>query len=156
MSGPGRKTKLTPERQQRFIQVLRAGNFIETACDYVGIHPDTYYGWMERAKQGGARNQIYVDFAQAVREARASVEIEVVARIRLEGNKGNLKANIFFLQHSFPERWGRRRLELTGKDGAPLHPAPPAIDLAALDDQELDELAGLIARATPDRSDPST
>lgn len=150
MSGPGRKTKLTPERHQRFIQVIRAGNFIETACEYVGIHPDTYYGWMERAKQGGPRNQIYVEFAKDVQNARASVEIEVVARIRLEGNKGNLKANIFFLERSFPERWGRRRLELTGKDGEPLHPAPPALNLAALDDHDLEQLEVLVARATPE------
>ncbi len=122
----GRKTKLTPELQQRFIKALRAGNWIDTCCDYVNIHVDTYYDWMRRAEQGGKANRAYSEFSEAVREARAAVEIESVARIRLAGSKGNLKADIFFLERSYPERWGRKRLELTGKDGTPLNPpAPP-------------------------------
>jgi len=120
MAGPGRKTKLTPELQARFVQVLRAGNFIETCCDYCGIHPDTYYGWLERAKEPGERNRIFREFAAAVSTARATAEIESVARIRLAGSKGNLKADIWYLERSYPERWGKNRLEVTGKDGAPL------------------------------------
>ena len=148
MACPGRKTKLTPELQARFIQALRAGNWIDTCCDYVGIHPDTYYDWMNRAQEGGARNQIYVDFAQAVKTAKATAEIESVARIRLAGSKGNLKADIFFLERSHPERWGKKRLEVTGKDGAPLNPPPPRLDLAQLDDDELDALEGIVARTS--------
>ena len=122
--GPGRKTKLTPELQQRFVQAIRAGNWIETSCDFVGIHPDTYYGWMERGQLGGARNQIYAAFSEAVRHAKATAEIESVARIRLAGSKGNLKADIFYLERAFPERWGKRRVEVTGKDGERLMPEP--------------------------------
>lgn len=125
--GPGRKTKLTPELQQRFVQAVRAGNWIEPCCDYVGIHPDTYYHWMERGRAGGARNQIYAEFSEAVMHARATAEIESVARIRLAGSKGNLKADIFFLERSFPERWGKQRIELTGKDGQPLETAHGAV-----------------------------
>lgn len=125
MPGPGRKTKLTPELQARFVQVARAGNFVDTCCDYVGIHPDTYYHWMERAKEGGPRNKIYEDFARAVTTARATAEVESVARIRLAGSKGNLKADIWYLERTHPDKWGRNRVELTGKDGTPLHPPTP-------------------------------
>ncbi len=144
MSGPGRKTKLTPDLQARFIQALRAGNWIETCCDYVGIHPDTYYGWMERGNQHGPRHQIYRDFAAAVRTARATAEIESVARIRLAGSKGNLKADMWYLERSAPERWGRRRVEVTGKDGSPINPPPPALDLSTLTDDQLDALEGIV------------
>ncbi|GAA4002276.1 hypothetical protein GCM10022631_11180 [Deinococcus rubellus] len=148
-AGPGRRTKLTPELQQRFVQALRAGNWLETCCDYVGIHPDTYYGWMERARVGGARNQIYNEFSVAVRHAKATAEIESVARIRLAGSKGNLKADIFYLERAFPERWGKRRVEVTGKDGTPLNPPAPVLNLSDLGDDELQALEGILARSTP-------
>lgn len=122
-AGPGRKTKLNPELQADFVKVLRSGNWIETACDYVGIHPDTYYEWMKRGESNSPSNQIYRAFREAVLEARAAVEMECVIRIRMAGSKGNVKADMWFLERSFPERWGRRRVEVTGKDGEPLEQA---------------------------------
>ncbi|MCY1703649.1 hypothetical protein [Deinococcus sp. SL84] len=122
-AGPGRKTKLTPELQAEFVKVLRSGNWIETACSYVGIHPDTYYEWMKRGESSSPSNQIYRAFRDAVLEARAAAEMECVIRIRMAGSKGNVKADMWFLERSFPERWGRRRVEVTGKDGEPLKQA---------------------------------
>lgn len=123
-AGPGRKTKLTPPLQQKLVQALRAGNYIETACEYAAIHPDTYYEWMKRGESDAPSNQIYREFRRAVKEARAAAEIECVARIRMAGSKGNVKADMWFLERSYPDRWGRRRVEVTGKDGEPLeHPA---------------------------------
>ncbi|RJF74936.1 hypothetical protein D3875_02775 [Deinococcus cavernae] len=121
----GRKTKLTRELQDKYIRALRAGNFVETCCDYTGINPDTYYEWMKRGEQGGEKNAIYRDFRRAVLEARASAEIESVARIRVSGQQGNWKADAWYLERSHPGRWGRTRVEVTGKDGEPLHPTPP-------------------------------
>ncbi|SMB85455.1 hypothetical protein [Deinococcus hopiensis] len=66
---------------------------------------------------------VNVDDQAAVRILIAdnrTAEIESVARIRLAGSKGNLKADIWYLERSSPERWGKNRLEVTGKDGAPL------------------------------------
>lgn len=120
MAKVGRKTKLTRELQAKFVRAIRAGNFIETAADYVGINPDTYYDWMRRGKLSGEAHAIYRDFRLAVTEARASAEIESVARIRLSGQNGNWKADAWFLERSYPDRWGRTRLEVTGSNGAPM------------------------------------
>lgn len=123
----GRPTKLTPELQRDFVRMLQLGNWIETACDFVGIHPDTYYDWMRRAEAGGARNRIYVEFSEAVRKARAGAEAESVARIRLAGKNGNWHADRWYLERSHPERWGRRRVEVTTTDGAPITSTPTPI-----------------------------
>lgn len=127
MPGPGRKTKLTPDLQARFVQARRAGNFIETCCDYVGIHPDTYYEWRNRAQRGGPRDKIYVDFIYASDTAHATAVVESVARIRLEGSKGNWKADAWFLERGAPDLWGRQRVEVTGKDGAAIEAAPGTV-----------------------------
>lgn len=126
MATPGRKTKLTAEVQSKFLRAIRAGNWIETCCDYVGINPDTYYEWMKRGEKTGDGNAIYREFRAAVLEARASAEIESVARIRVSGQKGDWKADAWYLERSHPERWGKQRVEVTGKDGEPLHPPTPA------------------------------
>ncbi|MFC3833492.1 hypothetical protein [Deinococcus rufus] len=150
MARTGRKTKLTAQLQERFVRAIRAGNWVETCCDYCGINPDSYYEWMKRGTQGGEHNAIYRDFKRAVDEARASAEIESVARIRVSGQNGNWRADAWYLERSHPERWGKRRVEVTGKDGAPLNPPPPPLDLSALSDEELDVLEGLVNR--PGRS----
>lgn len=148
----GRKTKLTPALQDKFMRARRAGNFIETCCDYVGINPDTYYEWMKRGEQAGENNRIYREFADAARQASASAEIESVARIRVSGQNGNWKADAWFLERSAPSRWGRTRVEVTGKDGEPLHPPGPAINVRDLDDEALAVLERSLARLTPDDS----
>ncbi|MBZ9715506.1 hypothetical protein [Deinococcus multiflagellatus] len=127
MAPRGRKTKLTPALQEKFIRAVRAGNCVETCCDYVGINPDTYYEWQKRGQQGGAANEIYREFRAAVLDAQASAEIESVARIRLSGQKGNWRADAWYLERRHPDRWGRQRLELTGKDGEPVTPGAVVI-----------------------------
>lgn len=149
MATAGRKTKLTPELQEKFIRAQRAGNWVETCCDYVGINPDTYYEWMKRGERGEKRDAIYVAFAEAVRTARASAEIESVARIRVSGQNGNWRADAWYLERSHPDRWGTKRVEVTGKGGAPLHPPAPTLNLSRLSDEELTALEGIVAQATP-------
>jgi len=126
---PGRKTKLTADVQSKFLRAIRAGNWIETCCDYVGINPDTYYEWMKRGEKTGEGNTIYREFRNAVLEARASAEIESVARIRVSGQKGNWKADAWYLERSHPERWGKQRtsVEISGPDGEALPAAPAAV-----------------------------
>ena len=60
-----------------------------------------------------------------------------MARIRVSGQNGNWKADAWFLERSAPSRWGRTRVEVTGKDGEPLHPPGPAINVRDLDDEAL-------------------
>lgn len=110
------------------MKLIRYGNFVEIACDYVGIHVDTYYDWMRRAREGGPRNRPYVDFSEAVKKAEATAEAECVARIRLAGQKGNLRADTWYLERRYPHRWGTRRVEVTGDPVALAAAATAAVD----------------------------
>ena len=38
---PGRKTRLTPERQQKIVNAIRAGAYVETAAAAAGINKVT-------------------------------------------------------------------------------------------------------------------
>lgn len=110
----GRKSKLTPELQARIVDVLAAGNYIEAACDFVGINPDTYHEWIKRGERGNAKDREggYTDFSDAVKKARAQAEIGSVARIRKAGMDGEWQADAWYLERSHPDRWGRRMAQV--------------------------------------------
>lgn len=115
----GRSIKLTPELQDQICRLLAAGNYIETVCDLVGIHESTFYNWMKRGERGWKQDQDagFLEFFKAVKKARAQAEVMSLAHIRKAGLDGQWQADAWFLERSFPDRWGRRRLEVTGADG---------------------------------------
>ena len=116
---PGRPTKLTPELQEKICVTLADGNHVATTCDYVGIAEKTFYSWLQRGERNAPSDQAagYPEFYQAVKKARSTAEVVSVARIRRAGSDGQWQADAWFLERSFPKRWGRRNLELTGADG---------------------------------------
>jgi hypothetical protein len=118
----GRPTKLTPELQDRMVQIIRAGNYQVVACRYVGLAERTFYYWLSRGRRGWKIDEPYVQFLQAIEEAQAAAEIESVARIRAAARKGDLDSDKFFLTHAYPDRWGRHqaRIEHSGMEGKPI------------------------------------
>lgn len=118
----GRSIKLTQELQNLICDMLAAGNYIEAVCDYVGISGSTFYDWMRRGERGWKKDRDagFSEFSQAVKKARAKAEVMSVAHIRKAGLDGQWQADAWFLERSFPERWGRRRMEVTGADGGDL------------------------------------
>lgn len=141
----GRKTKLTQELQDQICRVLRAGNYIEDTCAYVGIAESTFYEWVRRGERGWKidREAGYSEFSEAVKKARAEAAVSSVARIR-KAAQGELEvkrkvttksdgtqviettlqppqwqADAWYLERSYPHRWGRRVMqqEITGEDG---------------------------------------
>jgi len=112
-----RPTKLTPETQQKIITAIQAGNYQETAAKYAGITPNTFYQWMHKGEGPKAKTP-YREFREAVEKARSAAEIRNVALIQQAGNDGSWQAAAWYLERSYPTRWGRQnRVELTGADG---------------------------------------
>ena len=109
-----RPTKLTPETQAKIIKALDAGNYFETACGYAGIDKSTAYKWMQRGQQ--EKSGIYFDFFNAVEKATADAETSMVAIIKL-ASRDTWQAAAWWLERRAPDRWGRQRQEITGKDG---------------------------------------
>ena len=68
-----RPSRLTTEVEQRILNALRADSYASTAASYAGIHPATYYRWLERDDPSGRRraDPPYRKFAERVEQGCA-------------------------------------------------------------------------------------
>ena len=57
-----------------------------------------------------------MDFLNAVTRASADAEVETVDMVR-KSISDDWRAGAWFLEHRYPDKWGKRRFEHTGKDG---------------------------------------
>lgn len=103
--------KLTPELIEEAAQLIRAGNYNETVCRYLGIDPSTFYRWLREGEQeeSGLKNQFY----HAIKRAEAHAEIRNVqiiqrAAAEAENDPRLWTAAMAFLERKHPDRWGRR------------------------------------------------
>jgi len=121
----GRPSKLTPERQERLFEAIRAGNYYEAACGYANISSHTFSDWMRKGRhdeESGDPESKYADFRRGVLMAEQEAEANLVAQWRAH-TPDDWKAAATFLERRHPERWSRRdrtTLEHTGKGGRPL------------------------------------
>jgi transposase len=133
----GRHDKLTPEIQQKIVDALRMGNYVETAAAYAGIHKSTLYEWLKRGARSYDENDKFRKFADAVEIAMAEAEMRDVAVIA-KASKDNWQAAAWRLERKYPGRWGlKTQHEISGKDGNPIEISHPKQLLA----QRLEELA---------------
>jgi hypothetical protein len=142
-----RPTKLTDPIREKFVQVLRVGNYREAACRAIGISPSCFYNWLQRGEL--EERGIYREFLDAVTKAEAEAEVFAVAILR-RAMSDDWKAAVAYLERRHPAGWRRQTTtELTGKNGGPIHAKleRPALDLSTLTDDELQILAKLNARA---------
>lgn len=138
----GRKSKLTKELIAESSQLIRAGNYAQTVCDYLGIHKSTWYKWMvegEVAKSGLKR-----EFFDSIKKAEATAEIRNVNIVQ-KAAEDDWKAAMSYLARKFPDKWGRKesmKADIThsGKDGGLPIKTETKIDLSILTDQELQVL----------------
>lgn len=90
--------------EERILEDLQNGAYVETACANVGIHKDTYYGWRKiaakvRATHDGriptrgltAHERRCCTFSDAVAAAEASFERDALARLASAARGGNVK-----------------------------------------------------------------
>lgn len=114
----GRQCKLTPETQQKIVNAIAEGNYLETAAALGGISCTTFFRWLQEGEQAAAGAKR--DFWEAVKKAEAEAEALRVSRINKAGRDGNWQADAWYLERRYPDRWGKRVQEVTGKDGGPL------------------------------------
>jgi len=126
MATRGRKTKLTPELLDKLEKALAGGNYVETACAYVGISHSVFYHWMAEARKPKAK-KIYLDFLDTIERARAVAEIRNVQIIQAAAQgdgseqEPDWRAASWFLERAYPRKWGKHeRVELSGSEGGPI------------------------------------
>ena len=126
----GSGIKLTPELQARVVLLIRAGNYVVTACGASGISDASYWAWKVRGESG---EEPYASFLDAVKRAEEEAESALVATVRRAG-ESQWQAAMTLLERRHPDRWGRRerqQIEHSGPGGGPIIVAPGKI--AALD-----------------------
>lgn len=103
----GRPEKLNPELQEKLCQVIRAGAYVETAVQFLGINKDTFYAWLKKGAK--AKSGKYKDFSDAIRKSMA--ETEVLDLLKLDKlSKEDAKIIMWRLERKFPKRWGRKQV----------------------------------------------
>jgi hypothetical protein len=126
---PGRPSKLTASVQDLIIRAIQSGNWLETASAYAGVDASTVRRWMAKGDAEDAEEP-YRSFCAAVKKARAEAEIRAVALIQKAAQDGTWQASAWYLERSHPDRWGRKRLEITGADSQPVR---VEVDVDSLD-----------------------
>ena len=110
----GRPLKLTQELQEKLCSHIADGNYLDTACRLAGIDYGTMRRWILQGESDMSGR--FYEFAEAVKVAEAIAESERVRLILHAGKYDDWKANAWYLERKFPDRWGRKeRLEATVK-----------------------------------------
>ncbi len=96
----GRPSKLTPDTEARILNAIRCGAPNKVACAAAGIHQDTLYGWLEKAKdQPGSE---YAAFSEKLTRAR---EEGITARLAIvmKAAKVDWRAAAWLLERDLPD-----------------------------------------------------
>ena len=143
----GRPEKLTPDIQKKLADALKAGSYIEVACQWVGITRRTFYYWMEQGQRDEAGP--HYEFFHTIQKALSEAEVGTVANIRAAGAK-NWQALAWIAERRWRERWARNVDLNCGPDGGPIQ-HEHKVDLKKLSYEELVQLKGLFAKAKGDK-----
>lgn len=92
-----RPSKFTPDRVERILTALRAGNTRMAAAAYAGVHRDTLADWMAR----------HSAFSADVQKAEADAEVRHVANIAKAAQDGNWTASAWWLERRRHQDWGK-------------------------------------------------
>jgi DNA invertase Pin-like site-specific DNA recombinase len=114
-----RRSKLTPAVHEAIVKLVGSGAFVEIACEAVGISKVTYYDWLKRGEDPDETDSRYRTFLNATTRARAEFETRMIDVVTAASVKDARHAE-WLLERLFPTRYSNmRKVELTGKDGAP-------------------------------------
>ncbi len=101
--------KYTPELVNQLIEYIKAGNYIQTACDVVGISKETFYKWIKNKS----------DFSDAIKKAEAQAIARNLTIIQIAAKK-NWQAAAWFLERKDYQNWGRKELVGGITDSSPI------------------------------------
>ena len=102
-----RPTKLTKDKSDKIIELVRAGNYAETAATVAGIGGATFYTWMAKGEGEKARSP-YKEFREAVLSARAEAEARMVMVVQRAANDGSWQAASWYLERTQQAKYGKQ------------------------------------------------
>lgn len=98
------QSKLTPERADKILALIRAGNDKKVAAQASGIDESTFYNWI-RAGEAAKSGDLF-QFFQSVKIAEAEAEARMVAIIA-KAAVDTWTAAAWYLERKHPMRWAR-------------------------------------------------
>jgi hypothetical protein len=114
----GRKTKLTPEVQDKIIQALGVGAIHEHACQYAGISHECFYNWL---RLGATGRQPFADFSEAVKGAEGKAVVGWLAHIETAARAGNWQAAAWKLERRYAKGYGRSMADADAAPATDIH-----------------------------------
>jgi hypothetical protein len=109
----GRPSKLTPDTEARILGAIRCGAPNKVACAAAGIHEDTLYGWLERARERPGSD--YAEFSEKLTRARQE---GIAARLAIIQRAAGTdwRAAAWLLERDLPDAFSLKfRVEHTEK-----------------------------------------
>ncbi len=100
--------KYTPELVEQLIKYIEAGNYIETACNAVGISKQTFYRWQDEKS----------DFCDAIKKAESKAITRNLILIQNAAKK-SWQAAAWFLERRYFDLFGRKE-KIGGIEDSPL------------------------------------
>ena len=109
--GGGRPSLITDKLITEITELIRNGNYAETAAAHVGVMPQRFHEWMAKGVDEG--REPYRKFAESMLKAAAEAENKAVDAIQARYGD-DWKAAGWWLERRFPKKWGRQqRIDLT-------------------------------------------
>lgn len=100
------ESKRTEEVSNKIYEAIAEGNTHKTACALAGIHPATFYRWMDDDSE----------FCDTVKAAEAVSESFHVGQIK-RASTSSWQASAWMLERRNNPEWGRKdRVDVTSKD----------------------------------------
>jgi hypothetical protein len=126
-----RKTKLTPDVQQRIVDDIGQGATYELAAQYGGIAYNTFNEWCKNKPE----------FNEAVKEAEGRAVVKWLYKIEQAASKGQWQAAAWKLERRYPYVYGKTVVDNTHR-------------FKNLDDMTDDELRDIAAGRIPGQRAP--
>jgi len=122
------KGKISKEKIQEIVRLVKEGNYDYVACKAAGISQKTYERWRDRGEEllntHGESSQVtdeherlYAELVEEIEEAEALAEVDDVHIVN-KAKKKNYQAAQWHLERKTPERWGKREVIEVNPKGA--------------------------------------
>ena len=140
----GRRSKLTPKRQEAICNLIREGAYAVVAAQCVGISESSFYFWKQRGRADldAGEPSKYSEFLEALKKAESEAEVDAIKCVLDAAKNGSWTAAMTYLERRWPKRWSRS--EKREHIGAVVEPV--ATDLSRLTVEELKLARDLAAK----------
>lgn len=130
------------DKIKAFINALKNGAYIETACTYTGVGESSVYRWLERGRAENARIESgektdpnetpYWELWEAIEKARSEATLRNLTLIQTAAQGGSWQAAAWYLERTTPKLYARRNYnEITGANGGAVEVSLSVDDLNA-------------------------